>query len=665
MKNGILWLLTLACLLTVGCETGSNSSPESSGTGSATSQTSTGTGTPSTPRGPNIVLVVLDDVDYFDLGIYGAPTTRTPRLDQLAGQGMRFDQYYSSPKCSDARSSLITGRSPATWGITGVLANYRRSDGSATRGPWRGLPTEITTLAEMLIPRGYATAHFGKWHLGTSRPEFLPSGQGFQESRLWSTGPVVDRPSGDGFYWGYNYVIDGVRTTAPRLGQPGADEAYLPRRLTDDAIDFITRHRDQPFYVNLWHFTPHAPYHVPAGFDNTSFGYNLNGNAGKISAMVTDVDREVGRLVDAIDALGLGENTLILVVSDNGGLPDGGGGRDAARQAKLIRAYKGTVFEGGVRVPCIARWTGHIPAGRLNSSVASSRDLVPTIAQLAGASLPSGVTGQNLVPVVTQDTTLSQDQFFIYQAYMTYADAKAAGADLDHLDQFALRSGNFKLIRGPSSNKTFLYDLGAGPGGEFADLSGANPAVVADLMTRFTAWQTHIADIPFSETVINGVRTIPFTTQLDFADGNFTFAADVESNAANQLGVIAHKAGSWTLFWINGRINLKLWDDRPDKPFADREVNLVGPLVTTGVKHRVGFSVYALPEDNQLVSLSVDGVAVARLIPDQYPAGQTLFAVNRSDEPITLGARGDGTQMFDGTIANLHLSALALPPDEL
>ncbi|GMU57325.1 MAG: hypothetical protein AMXMBFR33_64710 [Candidatus Xenobia bacterium] len=612
---------------------------------------------------PNIVLIVADDLDFFDLGCNLGSEARTPRIDQLASQGMRFRNYYSNAaKCSPSRAALLTSRSPARFGWTDVIQPYYRSDGSRL-GPARGLPASVPTIAQVLQDRGYVTGIIGKWHVGF-RPDYRPAVRGFAEVAEWVT-HYPDFRTGGGFYWGFRILgaAWGPGTTMPAFGQPDADDHYLSKELTDRAIDFINRNSTRPFFLYLAHVSPHVPLHVPARFDNTSFGYDLTTVEGKTSAMISNLDREVGRLVDHIDSLGLGANTLIVFISDNGGIR-AGRTRNLRRQA-VMRGWKDALYEGGVHVPMIARWPGRIPAGTVNATVCSSLDLLPTFASFSGAVPPGGIEGRDLSSNLTRGSwSPAPDLFWVAPRFYSYADAKAAGASYEQLDQFAIRSGNFKLVRGPDQSQPGLYDVSTFQG-EFTDLSASNPALVASLLARYKSWHATESRVPAVLTTVGTTLAVPFDSRFDFADGDFTFSIDAMTTNLTQRRTLAARPGCWELNWIDDRVRLKLYDDRPGT-LEERAVYLQTQPLTSGQIHRISFSVYGQTwRSNRILSLYVDGALAQRLLPDAYPPGKSFYAATPSDQPITVGSRPDGTARFLGTVSPPRIFTLALPVDEL
>lgn len=326
-------------------------------------------------RPPNVVVIFADDLGYGDLGVYGHPTIRTPSLDRMAAEGMRFTQFYAAASvCTPSRAALLTGRLPVRSGMTSDRRRVLFPDSSS------GLPHDEITLAEALKARGYATAAVGKWHLG-HLPQFLPTQHGFdsylgiphssdmdlasgREHRAANLEPRVE-------YFNVPLLRDGEVIERP------ADQTTITRRYTEEAVRFIREQRAGPFFLYLAHTLPHAPLFASDDFLGKS-------PRGRYGDAVEEIDWSVGRVLEALKALGLAERTLVFFTSDNGPWLsfDTHGG-----SAGLLRGGKGMTWEGGMRVPGIAWWPGTVPAGRLNREIASTMDLLPTALALAGGHL--------------------------------------------------------------------------------------------------------------------------------------------------------------------------------------------------------------------------------------------------------------------------------------
>lgn len=316
---------------------------------------------------PNVVIIFTDDQGYQDVGCYGSPDIKTPHLDKMAQEGVRFTNFYvSQPVCSASRASLLTGCYANRMGIHGAYMPY----------VGKGLHPNEVTLAEMLKPLGYATAQFGKWHLG-SEPDFLPTRQGFDEyfgipfsNDMWPFHPA----QGTTFDFGPLPLVEN-ETVIDTL----EDQAMLTTWYTERAVDFIKRNKENPFFLYVPHSMPHVPLFVSEKFKGKSV-------AGLYGDVIEEIDWSVGQILASLKEHGLDENTLVIFTSDNGPWLSYGG---HSGRALPLREGKGTAWEGGVRVPCIMRWPGQIPAGRVESKPAMTIDILPSLAAITGASLPT------------------------------------------------------------------------------------------------------------------------------------------------------------------------------------------------------------------------------------------------------------------------------------
>jgi arylsulfatase A-like enzyme len=317
---------------------------------------------------PNIVFILADDLGYGDLGVYGADKIKTPHLDQLAQEGLRFTDFYAtSPVCSPSRAAFLTGRYPIRHGIERVF--FEQS--------WGGLPLDELTIPELLKGAGYATGMVGKWHLG-HREKYLPLQQGFDEF----FGVPYSNDMGGFYYIRGNQAI-----------QKDVDQTQLTQVFTREAIAFIDRHQHQPFFLYLAHSMPHTPLHRSKEFEGVSA-------AGRYGDVVEELDDGVGKVIAALKQRGLLENTLIVFTSDNG--PWHLMGKHSGSTGGL-RGSKGNTFEGGMRVPAIAHWPRVIDAGSKYHGLSSLMDWLPTFAALAAIELPKTLTldGSSLLPVLS------------------------------------------------------------------------------------------------------------------------------------------------------------------------------------------------------------------------------------------------------------------------
>lgn len=356
-------------------------------------------------RRPNIVVVYADDLGYGDLGCFGSKNP-TPNLDRMAKEGIRFTNFYvAQAVCSASRAALMTGKYSNRAGILGALGP----------GSKNGLAKNEVTIADVLKRLGYATAMIGKWHLG-HLPEHLPMKHGFDEyyglpysNDMWPFHPTSKFPDLP--------LMEGEKI----LGL-NTDQTKLTTNYTEKAVDFITRNKDRPFFVYLAHNMPHVPLFVSERHKGKS-GLGLYGD------VIMEIDWSVGQILETLKKLGLDDNTLVIFTSDNGPwLSYGHHGGSAGR----LREGKGTAWEGGVRVPMIARWPGRVPAGKTGSEPAMTIDLLPTIARVTGGKLPEHkIDGKDIWPLLASETGAKSPQ----EAYYFYWG--------NHLQ--GIRSGQWKL----------------------------------------------------------------------------------------------------------------------------------------------------------------------------------------------------------------------------
>ena len=326
---------------------------------------------------PNIILILADDLGYGDVGVYGAELIETPDLDRLATEGTRLTNFYASGNvCSPSRASLLTGR----YAIRDGLA-----DRTITAGDTRGLPAGTTTIAGLLQRGGYRTALIGKWHLGHHLQAQQPNAHGFDVFY----GLLQPNDAGQPLY----------RDTLA-LEEP-VDQGSLTSRFTEEAIRFIENNAQRPFFLFLSHSAPHIPLVASPAFAGTS-------RAGAYGDVVQELDWSVGLLLDAVQRNNLTDNTLIIFTSDNGPFPEGSTGG--------LRGGKGTAWDGGYRVPFIARWPGHIAAGRIADAMAMNIDLLPTFAAITGLPLPQSVIldGRNVLPVLLDSADVSPHEVLYF-----------------------------------------------------------------------------------------------------------------------------------------------------------------------------------------------------------------------------------------------------------
>jgi len=468
-----------------------------------------GPATPQAPpsaRPPNIIVILADDLGRNDVTTYGGGHAdwgaATPHIDSLAREGVRFDHGYAvSAVCTVSRAGLLTGRYPWRFGVEftptpGAMARVaadlyaapgrphpvlidREAAAAAPKFSELGMPASERTIAEVLAARGYHTMHIGKWHLG-STPQMRPNAQGFAESVFMESGLYLPENSPgvvnskqdfdpiDRFLW------PNMRWAASyNAGDWFEPAGYLTDWFTDEAVAAIRANRNRPFFLYLAHWGIHTPLQASRA-DYDALPDRGDHRRRVYGAMIRSLDRSVGRVMQTLRDEGLDENTLVIFTSDNGapgylGLPE---------VNRPFRGWKLTLFEGGVRVPFVARWPGRIAAGTRLQSPVSGIDLLPTAAAAAGATLPADrrLDGVNLLPLLAE------------------AAAKAPARTLYWRDGSlrSVRDGDWKLIDSQRPRRTWLFDLASDPT-ERTDLSATRPEQVARLRGLL---QAHHADMP-------------------------------------------------------------------------------------------------------------------------------------------------------------------------
>ena len=427
-------------------------------------------------RPPNIVFILADDLGWTDTTTYGSKYYETPHIDRLAEQGLKFNRYYNSPNCQPTRAAILSGQYAARTGVYTV--------GSVDRFKWesrplrpaenvRALPLDKITIAQSLQKAGYATGMFGKWHLG-SDSEHHPSKRGFDEA-------VVS------MHKHFNF------RTIPEVPRP--EGQYLADFLTDRSIEFINRHKDRPFFLYLPHFGVHSPYQAKPDLIAKFKGKRPAGghNSPVYAAMIASVDESVGRVMALLDELDLADNTVVIFSSDNGGA--GGYIREGVKRSEItdnapLRSGKGSLYEGGVRVPFIVRWPGKVASGTTSDVPAIHVDLYPTFLEIAGTTAPADyvLDGESLMPLFrAAKSTLKRDA--IYHHFPGYLGA--GGGTWRTTPVGVIHSGDWKLMEFFEDNRHELYNLKEDVG-EKVNLAKELPDKAKELHAKMVAWRREI-----------------------------------------------------------------------------------------------------------------------------------------------------------------------------
>jgi arylsulfatase A-like enzyme len=447
---------------------------------------------------PNILFILADDLGWGDPSCYGNSKFKTPVIDRLAREGTLFTQYYQGGSvCSPSRCSLLTGRWPAELKIHGHLAT---AELNTQRAMAHFLDPQVPTLPGLLRENGYTTIHVGKWHLGKppgseTDPAMLRA-YGFDETRWPDVVGAIDGES-------INLWSAENRPRATKV-------------LVDETIAAIESVKDKPFYCQLWLNDPHAPLapdkqqmkpfrrDVPAGFTSPFEVY---------AGTVTEMDRQLGRLLDKLDALGLAENTIVIFSSDNGpeDIEIGNATWSGAGSAGPLRGRKRSLYEGGTRVPFIVRWPAATPAGKVNNqTVVSGTDLLPTLCELAGAVLPNEVKstqrGQSVAAAFKGDPSFRRTAPLFWEwRYRVH------NHPWNRSPMLAIRDGRWKLLLNPDRSRVELYDIPADPS-ELANLSDKHPDIVARLAEKSLAWQKTLPEGPIEPAA--GKNAYPWPQQI-------------------------------------------------------------------------------------------------------------------------------------------------------
>jgi arylsulfatase A-like enzyme len=420
---------------------------------------------------PNIVLILIDDMGWRDLGCTGSDLYQTPHIDELARGGMKFTQAYAAACiCSPTRASLMTGQHPARLGLTDWLPGRRDMPSQKLLRPElsTNLPQSSITLAEALQKRGYATAHVGKWHLGGG--EHGPEYNGFDVN---IGGTQAGSPPGG--YFKFN---------TPTLKLDAGE--YLTDRLTDEALRFVEENRRRPFFLYLAHYAVHIPLQpkpeVAQQYRDRIKPDAVHENA-VYAAMVESVDDSVGRITKKLAELGLSDNTMVVFTSDNGGLSVKEGANTPATSNAPLRTGKGYLYEGGIRVPLIIRWPKVVKPGAECDTPVVSTDLYSTCLSASGATGNDVTDGENLLPLLKQHTSFPPRALFWHYPHYSNQGGRPSAA---------IRDGDWKLIEFFEDGRQELYHLSNDPS-EQDNLAAQDSSRTSALAARLAEWRKQVA----------------------------------------------------------------------------------------------------------------------------------------------------------------------------
>ncbi|MGE5519187.1 MAG: sulfatase [Candidatus Dadabacteria bacterium] len=435
---------------------------------------------------PNVLIILIDDMGYGDLTCYGNKQIQTKNIDALAQQGTRFTQFYcNSPVCSPSRVAMLTGQYPARHQFYTYLAERKKNRENKMPDY---LPASVPTLAKMLHNNGYATGHFGKWHLGGGRDVGdapLPTEYGFDKSFTSFEG-LGDRTL---------TFADNLNNQSAQLGRGNIVKAPQHKQTeiyVDSALAFVKTHPGKPFFLNFWPNDVHDPYNPADGTEKDFSTVTNNVEQQKFLATLAEFDKQVGRLLSGLAKMDKLKNTLILLTSDNGPTDwpryykDGG---EPPCSAGDFRGRKWSLYEGGIRVPFIAVWPGKIAAGKVNKeSVMSVVDFVPTVAALTGSKVPADYNpdGVNVSKALLGKSGIIQKDIYWY-----YNNNPVPGKKENISPTLAFRSGKWKLLMMPDGSEKQLYDLQADHR-ETTNLADKEKQITARLTALLNKWYKEV-----------------------------------------------------------------------------------------------------------------------------------------------------------------------------
>lgn len=461
---------------------------------------------------PNIVFLLVDDLGWNDIGCYGSQFYETPNIDRLASEGMLFtDAYAACPVCSPTRASILTGKYPARLNITDWIPGSDPQDQKLIGTiDFHELPLNENTFAESLKSIGYNTAFFGKWHLGEKG--YYPEDQGFDINKggHWAGQP--------GSYF-YPYKGNQERWNVPGL-ENGKDGEYLTDRLTDESLKFMESNSKNPFLLYFAYYNVHTPIQAkpeyiskfeeksntfswPNLLDFKEEKYDSNSkqkqNNPTYAGMIQSVDESVGRIMQKLKELGLTDNTIIIFTSDNGGLTTLPSGREAPTSVVPLRAGKGWLYEGGIRVPAIIKWPNKVKDNSQSKEIITSIDFYATILELAGITNDKNkdIDGISLIPLITKDEVLKREAIFWHYPHYHGSNSRPSSA---------VRVGDFKLIEWFEDGDLELYNLKEDIG-EQNNLASKNEQKRDELHQILKDWKKNIgAKFPTKNLFYEGIQ---------------------------------------------------------------------------------------------------------------------------------------------------------------
>lgn len=586
----------------------------------------------------NIIYIMLDDADYFDVGfndvLLSMPDAITPHMDALAAGGTTFSQFYSAGAvCTPTRISVLTGSSPLERGATYAWQMEKEIEQGTSSTS--GLSDDVPQLGLSMKDHGFATGHFGKWHVGESRLEYRHEALGFDTYSMHDRLPETDGYSGPIFF----ETEEGARIE---------DTDYLDSVHTDELIDFITESAEQGerFFANLWPLTPHTPISIPRDFDNSETNFDLETERGQLLAMMYTMDQNIGRVVSTLEDQGILDETLIVLTSDNGGVR---ALRNDSAPWKLGKAY---LYESGIHVPMVAHWPDAIGAGLVNQSVMTTTDLLPTFLDLLGSDpsdLYTEIDGRSKALAFTENETL-EHRAMAWQVWGRQPFSEDPRAD----KSFALRYDDLKLLKPHGRNELTdpnayeVYDLIADPTERLnLNVTPREPEFAERLALLLLEERLRVSRIELVPENVSEQQILPFDPRFDIGTKHLTLDFTIE--------IPQDVSETKTLFALEDTHTLELLEDR-SLLWTINGARSEGPLVTTTLQssalspdtHRITLSILGSKADRPIIELYVNGTRVDEMDRETV----AIRGLWSSDGSITIG--DDGVSMSDIRYFNLH-----------
>ena len=607
---------------------------------------------------PNIIYIMMDDAGYADIGVYGNTEISTPTMDGFAAEGMRFSQYYTSTVCAPSRTSILTGLYPQELGI-------RRASASKIRGT----PVDVVLLPEIFKEKGYKTAHIGKWNLGKVKEEYWGINHGFDLTVLQF------QPEGEPKkFWNPGVHIN------HNSEEPILHTGNLTEILTDYAIEFIEENAlrinrgidTSPFYLNLSYNAPHSPNQPPHDwYDRYS---HLSEAQRKYAAVISHLDVQIGRVLEVLDNEGLAQNTMVVITSDNGGT-----GRNHVSNGDL-RGFKEDQYEGGIRVPLMIRWPGHVQANTQNNSVIRCFDFFPTIAEILEVDdlrlSRLHLEGKSFLNILKTGIHQERDGFLFWETkYRSESFFSPSG----QLNNFAVRKGGWKLIFDDldTNSSPYLFNL-THDFQETNDVADVNPDLVNELLNEYWEWRKRVGVIRYAydadKSILNDIPlkgflhdtddilfnepgrvTLMRDARFDFGPTDFSLTARIKRNTGDGSGAstIAKKEGSWEL-QINSESKLELVVvDTNSRSFSLVSAKVIEPEIG----YDIAVTVYGFRNSNSIIRLYVNSQLEVE--------SEDVIEVQSNDNNVHVGNDDSFAKPFLGAIERLQFWVSSLAENEL